>query len=229
LETCLEYATPQFLTYYDHLVEILKENQSFDKLLQILFGPNISVNKHDINELTRYGIIKFNGNNYQAFSTHFDDYLRILYREVELWPLWRKTEKQLRIVITQIMKIEYNTEDWIPKLESAKPKLRDILDKCRQAQAREQKSFGGRASVNLLDFTYPHDLYSIISNHWKRFEPIFGQDTSYWSKNFNLLAKIRNPIAHVRDEVIEEHERQIAEGYCKEILTLLSENIPELI
>ncbi len=222
LDLALQDATPAFLKYYDNLIEILQEDNSLENLLEILYGPVIKATKIDAENLQRYGLIKSNANDYyEAFSSHFEDYLRLVGRSVELWPLWRDTERKLRVAISEVMEQEYGTEDWIPKLEKARPKLQAMLDRCRQAQEKEKKSFGGRASNNLLDFTYPQNLLDIMSAHWGCFESILGQNKKYWADRFQLLAKLRNPMAHTRDEVIKPFERQVAEGYCREILHLL--------
>ncbi|MDM3856527.1 MAG: AAA family ATPase [Aphanizomenon gracile PMC649.10] len=223
LEESLQEATSEFLKYYDNLIDILKEDDSLDKLLQILFGPVITATKFDAEKFVRYGLIKPNNYGYyQVFSSHFENYLRLVERSRDLWPLWRDTERKLRSLITEIMETEYG-EDWPSQLEKSRPKLKKMIDQFREAQEKEKKSFGGRASTNLLDFSYPMNLYEIISSHWNLFEKILNQDKNYWSARFQLLAKLRNPMAHIRDEIIQEHERQIAEGYCQEILYNLEE------
>ncbi len=68
---------------------------------------------------------------------------------------------------------------------------------------------------------YPQDLFAIIFAEWNTFKAFFGRDKSYWDQRAQLLAKIRNPLAHNRDQAVYDYERQIAEGYCKEILTVL--------
>jgi hypothetical protein len=74
---------------------------------------------------------------------------------------------------------------------------------------------------NLIDFTYPGDLFAIIFAEWNTLSAIFGRDRAYWDQRAQLLAKIRNPLAHNRDAILHDYERQIAEGYCKEILAVL--------
>jgi len=88
-------------------------------------------------------------------------------------------------------------------------------------QLREEKSFGDRASRNLIDFAYPGDLFKIIFAEWQIFVNIFRKNTAYWDHRAQLLSKIRNPLAHNREQLLSEYERQIAEGYCKEILSIL--------
>ena len=222
LDKALQISVSEFLKYYDDLVNILKEDGSLDKLLEIIFGPVITATKVDAERLVKYGLIQTSIDGYYTgFSSHFTDYLRLVERSIELWVLWRETEKYLRLVITEVMGNEYQTNDWVSKLEISRPKLKTMLEQCYQSQEKERKSFGGRASGNILDFTYPMNLYDIIAAHWNQFEPILKQNKNYWSLCFQLLAKVRNPMAHIRDQVIETHERQKAEGYCRELLHLL--------
>ncbi len=210
-----------FLDQYDHMVGMLNEYDSLKKLLQILFGPVVDIKQTDVDEFLRYGLIRLTDDGkYAAFSSHFQTYLKLIERQSDLWPLWRETELALRNLITTTMLKHYG-EHWIDRLEKARPNLKPIFEKCRDAQQKEEKSFGSRASRNLIDFTYPQDLFAIIFAEWNIFKAVFGKDKSYWDQRAQLLAKIRTPLAHNRDEALYDYERQIAEGYCKEILAIL--------
>lgn len=211
-----------FLDQYDHMISILNGDGSLNKMLQILFGPVIDVRQTDEDEFLRYGLIRpTNKGEYVAFSGHFQSYLKLIERQGDLWPLWRNTEIALRSLITTTMLEQYG-EQWIEKLEKARPNLKPVFEICRKAQQKEKKSFGSRASRNLLDFTYPQDLFAIIFAEWNSFfKAIFGKDKPYWDQRAQLLAKIRNPLAHNRDKALYDYERQIAEGYCKEIFAIL--------
>jgi len=174
-----------------------------------------------VDEFLRYGLLQpTDHGNYVAFSAHFQSYLKLIERQSNLWPIWRETEIALRNVITATMLEQYG-EQWIDKLEKARPNLKPIFERSREAQQKEEKSFGSRASRNLVDFTYPQDLFAIIFAEWNNFKAIFEKDKSYWDQRAKLLAKIRTPLAHNRDETLYDYERQIAEGYCKEILAIL--------
>jgi len=212
-----------FLDQYDRMVDLLRKDGNLSKLLQILFGPVVDVKQTDVDELLRYGLIKpGEQDTYVAFSDHFQTFLGLVEREVDLdlWPIWREAEVALRYLITTTMLEKYG-ERWIGQLEKARPNLKAIFEQCRQAQEKEGKSFGSRASRNLIDFTYPQDLFAIMFAEWNTFKAIFGRDKNYWDQRAQLLAKIRTPLAHHRDEVLYDYERQIAEGYCKEILTVI--------
>ncbi len=215
--------------HYDDMIRLLREDGTLNKLIQILFGPVIDVKQIDVTELQNYGLIKPNENGtYTAYSEHFHDYLKLHERSAEfdadLWPLWRDTEKALREVITTTM-FAIHGKEWIQKLERGRSNLKSIFDEYRKAQQKEERSFGDRASLNLIDFTYPADLFTIIcaKGLWEpHFKPIFGHNPSHWEHRKQLLARCRNPLAHNRSEVLQAHELTIIEGYCEEILSILS-------
>jgi hypothetical protein len=212
---------PSFLTQYERMIDLLREENALAKILQILIGPVVNVQWADIEKLLKYGFIKQDGqSNYIAFSGHFQTYLKIIERQLDLefWPIWQQTEKALRQLIAKVMTKKYG-DNWIASLEKATSHLKHMFNRCREAQAREEKSFGNRASRDLLDFTYPGDLFAILFAEWNTFKDIFGKDKNYWGQRAQLLSKIRNPIAHNRGESIPGYELQIADGYCKEILS----------
>jgi len=221
IELAFKSIEQSIIDHYERMLSVLKEEGSLDKILQILFGPVIDVKPTDVEELQRYGLIKpGDKGNYITFSEHFRTYLKIIGRQVDLWPLWTKTENALRGIITKKMTECYG-EQWVKELCKVRPKLETIFQRCRETQQKEEKSFGSRASRNLIDFTYPKDLFDIIFAGWDIFRDIFSKDKNYWGQRAQMLTMIRNPLAHNRGEVIYDHERQVAEGYCKEILTIL--------
>jgi len=206
--------------YYDQTITLLEESGDLHKLLQILFGPVVDVKRTDIDELLRYGLIKDSQQGYSAFSEHFHEFFNLIRRQVDLWPLWRETEKAIRAIITTKMSEKYG-ENWVNILEKSRANLKQIFERCREAQGKEEKLFESRASQNLIDFTYPTDLFQIIFAEWNVFQPIFGKDKNYWNQRTQLLGKIRTPLAHNRDESVYEDMRKIAEGYCEEILRII--------
>lgn len=224
----LDYAAQrvehEFLGHYDQMAARLGEDGRIGQLLQVLFGPVVDVKKSDVNEFLRYGFVRESHNgNYETFSEHFQAYLRLLEREVELWPLWKETEKALRNAVNVNMVEQYG-ECWVQDLEKSRPNMKTIFGRCREQQVKEQKTFGSRASRNLLDFTYPQDLFDIMLSkaEWKRvFKSVLGQDENFWRVRGQLLSRVRNPLAHNRDESLYEHDRQLAEAYCWEILDIL--------
>lgn len=212
------------IDHYEHMIPVLEEDNNLSKILQILFGPVIDAKPIDAEEFQRYGLIKPNDKgNYDAFSENFRTYLKMIERQVDLWPLWRETETALRSIVTQKM-MEHYGEQWVEKLSKSRPNLKTIFERSQEAQMREERSFGHRASRNIIDFTYPKDLFDIIFAEWSIFRNIFGKDRNYWDQRAQLLSKMRNPLAHNREQALYDYERRTAEGYCKEVLTILEEH-----
>lgn len=211
-----------FEDLYDHIVELLREDDKLKKLLQILFGPVVEATQFDADKFQKYNLIKPGSEGYAGFSEHFHTFLGLLERHVDLWNLWTDAEKALRSLITIVMLKQFG-DDWMAKLEKTHSHIKTIFESCRETQKREKKSFGSRASQDLLDFTYPDDLFAIIFKEWGQFKPILGKDNrdkTYWQKRAEFLKKVRTPLAHNRD-VLSDHERTTAEGYCKEIKVLV--------
>ena len=219
--------------HYHHIVDLLKEDGSLDGLLQILFGPVIDVRQETVSEFLGYGLIREAADGtYSGFSEHFHDFLRLMERKSgggDLWPIWGKTEKALRQLITETMLERYG-ERWVERLEKQYSRFRrespktgepGIFEQCRIARQKDEKLFGNRASQNLLDYTYPMQLFEIILAEWNSFRDIFGRDKQYWNQRAEFIAKIRNPLAHNREDALQEYELKIAEGYCEEILNAI--------
>ena len=203
------------------MLDLMREDETFHKLLQILFGWAVDVTQIDIDDFLRYGLLQINEKGiYQAFSQHFQTYLKLLEHQIELKDVLRDMELAMRHLISQKMREKYGNH-WITELEKTQPKVKHLFDRCR----KEQQNFRSRtSSLNLLDFTCLRELFDLIflKNEWENtFKPIFGKDKEYWNQRRQFLSKIRNSLAHHRDQALYESERKIAEGYCKEILELI--------
>ena len=216
--------------HYDDMIRLLREEETLNKLFQILFGPIIDIKPTDVTELENYGLIMPTQNGtYAAYSEHFHDYLKIHERSTEftndLRAIWSKTENALREIITTTMSSVYG-DDWIEELEKTRPNLKkDIFDPCRGRQQNEERIFADRASQNLIDFTYPAHLFLIIcaKGLWEQnFQPIFGENKNYWDERGKFLTKCRTPLGHNRDNILRPDQRKIFEAYCDEILGVLS-------
>jgi hypothetical protein len=101
---------------------------------------------------------------------------------------------------------------------------KQLLENLRSLKEKNKKAFGDRASDNLIDYSYPMDMFNgFISSDWKWYSEIFGVKTQSndWSKKFEHLGKIRNPLAHNNQGFLTPSDRNIATGYCQEVLGLI--------
>ena len=153
----------------------------------------------------------------RGFSRTFEDHLRLIGRDIDIWPLWRDTERAIRAVLEEGLEQVYGS-DWPDRLAKSRPKLRPVIDGCQEKRERERRLFA-RASSSLLAYMYPMDLYTLMVANWPRLaESLLGRDKQGWAAKFSLLAKVRTPLAHNREEAVSEAERVQAEGVCREIL-----------
>ncbi len=220
------------LEYYEQLIDLLKEDKTFEKMLQILFGPIINVSDEDILELKdTYGLLQDinlanNDKGLIAFSEHFQEYLQNLGKGVDFWSLWTNLETLLREMITKIFKDKHK-EEWQSNLIAFFPLFFNGLEteekKIEGAIQKRAKSKDDYKSENLLDYLDAQPLFEIIlsKNGWNNyFKDIFGGDKAKadFEKKMQLIIKIRNPYAHSRFKSIRPETVKQAEIYCEEIL-----------
>ena len=209
-----------FLNYYEDVEKHLRENSTFNNLLQVLFGPLVTVNRRDIDRLRKYGYLsQSSAGSIVSLSQDFKDFLYFTQRKTELWPVLSQVERGLRELIDKQMTGKYGV-NWIDQIEKVNAGLKNTFKECRDNQQKE-KAFFGSASENLLDYTYIGTLFTIIFFEWGIFQNIMRKDKNYWDQHQKIIVKIRNPLAHFRDEVPPESHKKIADGYCQEILDIL--------
>lgn len=223
----------QFADYYEQLIALLREDGTFTKLLQIVFGPKIDVRPSDIDELLVYGLIRKGERYFAAFSQHFHNYLK--YKEIEeeietgTWNLICLAEKGLRQLILKILTEKFG-EDWesgylkqYETIPNKKKRLSEILEMLKSSHQRDIEQYGSLAlNLSLLDQTYIHQLfdYFILFSWDDLFKTIFQKEKTYWNEAKKSLEKVRNPMAHQKMQVLLESEIKKAEEYCREIITV---------
>ena len=221
-EEWLEAISGEFIDYYDDLIELLRQEDSLKTLVEILFGPVFTATRYDADRLRRQGLLKTDPktDEFQTFSTDFDAYLGVIAREENLWPLWTQTERLLRDNLRRIL-VDHLGEDWPTVLPAKAPQLAKAADRWTELWLREKRRFGALAVGDILDYTNPLDLLQIMYNFWRDIQPLLGGKTkAYWELRFQLLAQVRNPLAHSRP--VDKKRILDAEEYCRELLDLLA-------
>jgi hypothetical protein len=218
-----EKTKTSFNAYYKRIEKRLQEDQSFKKLLQITYGPVVDITKADVDDFLAYGLIKpAPHHRYTVFSSDFQQYVSIIARQTELWPLLKNTEIALRRAIEAALHRAYN-EQWVEKVEKKHPKIKEIFAKCRHRQKNNVTNFG-QTSSRILDGSDLSDLFTIIELEWEtaRFANILRFSRVDWDQRATFLRPVRNAVAHHNGEaVLKEHHKQQAEVYLKEIMGVL--------
>jgi len=207
---------------YDNIINLLKKENLLDKLFQLLIGPIYDLCQKDIERLVKYALIKKENTIYKSFSSFFREYLKLKNNEITIWPLWSETENELRKIVKYYLSNQFG-EEWIDSYLKQNQKKKKEIERFISMKTKNIKSFGDRASNNLVDYTYPLDLFDcFISTDWNYFKNIFGLTKKEWKPDFLHLAKIRNPIAHNNSYFISDDDKNLAKGICKKILEKIS-------
>jgi hypothetical protein len=147
--------------------------------------------------------------------------------QVDLWSLWLETETVLRAVVALALEKQYG-DHWFERIEAAyaqeavDQRIKEYCQRWREFREREISHFGIRRFQSYLDFAYPQEMFAIIfSVEWNIFRPIFRADQAYLLQLAQFFAKMRNPLAHHREEAIRGEDRQRAEDCCRELLAML--------
>jgi AAA+ ATPase superfamily predicted ATPase len=206
-------------TNYNLIFNLLKEENLHTKLLQMVIGPVYDIRRTDVERIELYNLVIRDNGSYRGFSNDFHDYLYRTQREVPIWDLWTDTEVKLRSIVTIWLEERYG-EDWVPKFRKLSPTKELYITKLEEMQQKEQKSFPDTFSQNLLEFTYPAELFDqFMRVEWKWFKTIFSnKEANEWKPIFDVLARIRNPLAHNKMNILKDYERNKAISYCQEIV-----------
>ncbi len=216
------------LNNYKTILDLLKEEKLDTKLFQIIVGPVYNITVTDAEKLERYNLVVKSesktidiGNRtkgYDAFSQDFENFLIMKKREMPIWDLWSETEIKLRQIVLKWLVEKYG-RNWIPKFRKLQNKEK-LIASFENMQLREKKSFPDTYSENLLDFTYPAELFDkFMRVEWKWFKEIFGKDMQHWKHKFEVLARIRNPLAHNKENILKDFEKNQAKAYCEEVIS----------
>jgi len=228
------------------IIDTLNHEEIFDKAIQLILGPVFNVTKIDEEKLLKYEFIKIidhsskvallgrlvGARTEQGSYICFSDYFTLLLDQeyisnIDYWPLWTNTEKKIRELIKLYIKESY-TNDWETEMFAKYGSSMDWASQFNSLKSirENSKRIFSSASSNLVDYTYPRDMYNVfMSKAWVDwFEKVFSSGTKReWASKFNYLADIRNPMAHNNREFISQEQILKATEYCNEILRVISE------
>lgn len=205
--------------YYKSMLELLREENRLGKLLEVLFGPQETAGPLDAERMAREGIIKPTDEGWAAFSESFGQYLLLLEdtRTSDNWRLWHRTETGLRATLTSALDRAYG-ESWRATLEDSQSRL---VRECQKRQERDRAFGEVTDDDSLLDYTHPRELLQIMMLHWEQVKPFFGHSKQDWRQRIELIAKVRNPMAHNRRAGTSPALMEQFRAACREILDWL--------
>lgn len=204
--------------YVEQVMTILGTGAALSKAFQVLIGPQLDISREDLDDLEELGVVHNEGGILRGFSRVFEDRLKLVERKGGIWNVWGQAERVLREVLEFHLKEKFGY-DWPRKLSRTRPEMGDLVKGCLDRSERERHRFQESGNLSLLSYAYPKDLYSIMRLDWAKLGmPLLGADRQGWLVKFDVLSKVRTPLAHNREEVVSEGERLQAKGICDEIL-----------
>ncbi|MCC5944338.1 MAG: ATP-binding protein [Bernardetiaceae bacterium] len=225
---------------YDDIISLMDKEGIKSHFIQAVIGPVLNLTQMSIERLIKYGLVtpvlareKYgtyfqalvdaglaseNDISYNSISNHLNDYLKQKETEFDIWALWNETEHQVRSLITVQLKEKYG-EYWQDAFISANPKKENEILQMESLRAKNKKSFGNLGSENLVNYTYPLDMWNcFISTDWTWFQRVLKGDLKTWRDKFKFLATIRNPIAHSNKDFVLQDEQTKAKEICNELI-----------
>ncbi|MGO9782196.1 MAG: AAA family ATPase [Streptosporangiaceae bacterium] len=208
------------LEHHKSMLELLRGEERLGKLLEVVFGPQVTAGPLDAGQLSREGIIKPTKDGWVAYSESFRQYLGQLEDTLvsEDHVLWRRTEIRLRTVLAAALESAY-PDGWENRLRESQPR---IVRNCESRRRAHVPQTSGVPDDNLLDYTQPAELLDILMEHWDQAEPLFGHRKEEWRTRLEFAARMRVPLMHSRRTGMTTQDLEHFRGTCQEILKWLA-------
>ena len=127
--------------------------------------------------------------------------------------LWPKTEVGLRAALTAGLLYSYG-DRWQSALADSHPRL---VRECERRRSHVPET----DDEDLLDYTYPDDLLTILKTYWHQVEPFFGHSRQEWETRLEFLKRMRTPLSHSRRSKMSPQDLEKFRVTCLEILKWL--------
>lgn len=206
---------------YESIIKLMINEGIERMMMQVIVGPVYDINQRDVEKLLKYDIIyPLNDGTFSSFANYFNDYLVLKANEIDIWPLWSEVENELRLLVKKYLNEKYG-DDWENKYitQNKQKGAESFIQEKREMRTKNKRSFGNKASNDLVDYTYPMELFDrFIALDWGWSLSVFGKQKNDWKPIFEHLGRIRNPLAHNNPSFLTDSDKSIAEGYCKNIL-----------
>lgn len=204
------------------VVDHLSDLGLIDAAAQYILGPVMDDFLTERQELELLGILPLDGRDDSSVASlsiqgHFRDALRHRTWNMNPWGILGQAEVRLRGVVDSVL-IESYGREWAVHVEKKNPNVKTALAKAQVKRDHDVKMFSRNA--HLLSYTYPRDLWDIISAEWIYFQSVFrSHDKAHWRTVMIGLSEYRAPLAHGRPEVLGEAQRSQCRLFAEKILS----------
>lgn len=220
------YKTIYACLLHDHISAegACKEVCSIEKLMAVIFGPNLDLVQQDVDLLTSMGYLDNEEGRYYSLSQYFMLFLRNQNYQVDSWNMIITLEKKIKMMIRKQMQLRTGREvipydTWAELLTAIGAACQ--LDMYDTFMENSMQSFS--CDVDLLDVMSLDLVISILQVEWEStYSKFFNNDSwNSWESKLRLCAHARNPLAYGHEEYLTAEERINVNAYCEEILKQL--------
>ena len=165
---------------------------------------------------------------YYAYSRGFMYYLRMKPLDMDTWSLLSASEKKLKCIFGMVYPkfSEVTLRDIEgPDAEHAKTIISEAhretgfrWDPTTEKFLKSARAYLENPSV--LDTIAITFVISRITHNWDRRFARFFNDDSTWKNKLELIAEVRNPVAHMHEASIAEDKMACCKRYMEELMEL---------
>jgi hypothetical protein len=217
-------ANTQQVEVMQRLVKYLDTLGLLGATAQLVLGPVVEDWLRERRQLISLGVIPpASDEDRTTLSGHdvFRDVLRRRTWTLNPWGILGEAEIRVRALVETVL-LDSNGTDWAQMISKANPGVKVIHSLAKTKQEQDARQFGHPATW--LAYTYPQDLWSIISCQWLLFSKVFNSaDKNHWKTRFDALARYRTPMAHNRPGALSQDQRVQCRIFSEEILGRIDE------
>jgi len=217
-------ADMQQVEVMQRLVNYLDTLGLLNATAQLVLGPVVEDWLRERKQLISLGVIPpASEEDRTTLSGHgiFGEVLRRRTWTLNPWGILGEAEIRVRALVETVLLASKGT-DWALVISKANPGVKVIHEDAKAKQDRDARQFGRPGTW--LAYTYPQDLWSIISCQWLLFAEVFNSgDKNHWKTRFDALARYRTPMAHNRPEALSVDQRVQCRIFSEEILGRIDE------
>lgn len=199
--------------YFEALLGFLQDEDLAGHLIMRASGVSLSTQFTEERVAREYGFWSGAG----AFCESFEEYLQHAAMDLSLWEEFGKAERAIRTMLTDT--IAGSGRDLLDVFAERNPaKGEPLRDEASKRRASDQRKWPRAGRRPLVDYTYPGELWQILSTEWQQFRlPPKYRDRRWWEERINELARVRAPLAHGREDILEADEVAVARATSLEL------------
>jgi len=212
-------ADMQQVELMQRLVKYLDTLGLLSAAAQLVLGPVVDDWLRERKQLISLGVIPPVSDEHRTTLSGHEVFREVLRRRtwsLNPWGILGAAEIRVRALVENIL-VASEGADWAKVITKGNRGVEIAYSNAKDKQAQGARQFGRPGTW--LAYTYPRDLWTIVSSQWTLFSDVFNLgDKTSWKLRFEGLALYRTPMAHNRPESLSPDQRLQCRIFSEEIL-----------